>query len=243
LGAKPVCPLNSLDVKRIRPGMRDIDVVQRDPKQAGRKLPHQLPRDVDGELIWAGKIARVIRKLGDRELQYFGHLAQFHFTAAEFRRIERRFVVIAKQMLILRFTSRRKRRGEQTLGKNYTSPQTLSVQPVPALANPIESVAGSNDPGIRCRPLQILAEVFENRGMIRRDRRKVVEGFVNACRETRGGNVMAENAAIDDLCKEGGLRNQLVQKVRNVFLPFRHKGFFIASTSAESYDYGLLRAR
>ena len=32
--------------------MCDVDIVQRDPQKAGRYLPHQLARDINGEFVW-----------------------------------------------------------------------------------------------------------------------------------------------------------------------------------------------
>ena len=62
LAAQPIGSLDGIDVERISAGMRNIDIVQRDPEQARRELTHQLPGNVDREFIrttrlraWAAK--------------------------------------------------------------------------------------------------------------------------------------------------------------------------------------------
>src|SRR6185437_7282850 len=146
-------------------------------------------------------------------------------------------------MLVLRLAGRAERRRQEPLRKNHARTQSLAVRPVATLANAIEAIAGSNHPGIRRGPLQILAKVFENRGMVRRHGGEVVEGFVDAGSETCCSHVVAEHAAVDHLREESRLRDQFVQKVRDILLSFRHKGFFVASAAAEGDDHSLFRTR
>jgi len=61
--------------------MSDIDVVHRDPQQAGRHLPHQLPNDVHRKLIGARQCARVGFEVVDRELQDVFQLPQLELSA------------------------------------------------------------------------------------------------------------------------------------------------------------------
>ena len=87
--------------------------------------------------------------------------------------------------------------------------------------------------------MQVLAEVLENSGMFGRDRGKVVERFVGSGRETCGGNVMAEDTAINDLREEGRLRNHLAQEVRDVLLTLGRKSLLVSRATAEGDDYYL----
>ena len=106
-----------------------------------------------------------------------------------------------------------------------------------AFANPVESVAGRDYPRIRRGTLQILAEVFEDSGIFRRHRGKVVEGLINARRQTRRGHIMAEDAAIDNLAEERRARHQLTQQVLNVLLAVGREGFIIPGAATErDYD-------
>ena len=52
--AEAVGAADAVDVERVRSGVRDVDIVHGDPEQAGRDLPHQVARDVDGKLVGAG---------------------------------------------------------------------------------------------------------------------------------------------------------------------------------------------
>src|SRR3984893_16145652 len=69
LRAETVRPPDAIDVKRICPGVSDVDVVQSDPQQARRELTHQLARNVDRELIRAGQALRMRPKVVKRELE------------------------------------------------------------------------------------------------------------------------------------------------------------------------------
>ena len=76
-GAEAVGAPDAVDIEREGAGMGDVDVVQRDPEQAGRELAHQLLRDVDGEFVGAGEAAGVGGEIVHGELENFGHLAEF----------------------------------------------------------------------------------------------------------------------------------------------------------------------
>ena len=56
--------------------MGDIDIVHSDPQQAGRKLVHQLPGNVDRKLIRTAQAARVGRKIGDGDFEHLRYLVQ-----------------------------------------------------------------------------------------------------------------------------------------------------------------------
>ena len=106
-----------------------------------------------------------------------------------------------------------------------------------AFANPVETVAGSDYPGIGGWALQIFAKVFEHRGRLRRHRRKIIERFIHAGRETRGRHVVAQNSAIHDLREEACLRDEFAHQVRNIFLAFGRECFLIAGTATKGDDH------
>src|SRR4051812_11535590 len=84
----------------------------------------------------------------------------------------------------------------------------------------------------------MLAEILEDRRVLRRKRSKVINGLVHACGEARGRHVVTENSPIHYLCKEGRLRDQLPHHVWDVVLPFRSKRLLVASAATErDYDY------
>src|SRR6266853_6181926 len=120
------------------------------------------------------------------------------------------------------------------LWQDHSGAQTGPVQAVTALADAVESVAGSDNPGIRRGAFQILAKILENGRRLWRLRRKVIECFINAGSKARCRNIMAEDAMIHHLCEEARLRNQLVHQVRNILLPFRRKRFLIPRASTKS---------
>ena len=111
-----------------------------------------------------------------------------------------------------------------------------------ALANAVETVAGSHNPGIRARTLQVFAEILEHRGVFRRDSGEVIEGLVDAGDQAGGGHVVAQDSPIDDLGEESRLRNEFAHQVRNVFLTFRRKRLLVPRPAAErdDHDFSLL---
>src|SRR3984957_20211226 len=130
--------------------------------------------------------------------------------------------------------------GEQTLGQDHPCTHSSSVREVAALANKAESIAGSNHPGIGCRAAQILAEVFEDRWIVRGNGGEVVEGFVRPRYQACSRNIMTQDPSIDYLGEERALGNELVQEMRDVFLSIGHESFFIASSSSKGNDDCLL---
>lgn len=123
--------MNAFDMERVSARMRDVYIVQRDPEQAGGKLAHELLRDVDGELVGAGEAARMGREIGDGELQQLGHFVKLDLIAAELRRIERGFVVVTKQVFVLRFAGGRQCSSEQAFGQNDSGAEAGTVARLP----------------------------------------------------------------------------------------------------------------
>ena len=128
------------------------------------------------------------------------------------------------------------RSGEQMLGENHSRARTVAVRSMAALADAIETIAGSHDPCIRRGTLQILAEVLEYRRVFRRERRKVVDRFVDARRQARRRDVVPQNSAIDYLREKRRLRNKISHQARDILLPLRRERLLIARPAAESND-------
>src|SRR5947207_4005448 len=164
----------------------------------------------------------------DGELQHHSQLLQFKFAASEFRSVERGLIVITEQMLVVGAAT-----GscscQKMLRQNHFRAKSRAVGSVAAFSNAIEPVAGSDDPGIGGRSLQILAEIFEDGWVFRGKGSKIVDCFVDASRQAGGCDVVAQDSAIDHLGEEGRLRNKFAHQVRNVFLAFGSEGFLVAA--------------
>ncbi len=98
--AEPIGPLNGFEIQRVTAGVRDIDIVQRDPEQAGREFLHQLAGDEDGEFIGACQAFGMCGEVGNGQLQDVSDLMQGQAVTGEFRSIQGRFVVVPKKVLI-----------------------------------------------------------------------------------------------------------------------------------------------
>jgi len=107
---------------------------------------------------------------------------------------------------------------------------------IAACSDAMKAVARRDDPRIRRAPLQILSKVFENRGVFRRDSRKVVESFLAPRRQACRGDIVAKNSSIDNLRKKGRLRDQLANEAGDILLPLRRKGFLVTCAAAKSDD-------
>src|ERR1700685_4459101 len=108
-------------------------------------------------------------------------------------------------MLVLRFARGRQRRSKQAFRQNDSGAESRTIGAVAALADAIEPVAGRNYPSVRCRPVQVPAEIFENGRVFGRNGGEVVEGFVDACRQARSGYIMTQDSAIHHLREDRGL--------------------------------------
>src|SRR3954463_10132073 len=105
---------------------------------------------------------------------------QLFAIARQFRSIERRFVVVAQQVFVLVSVIGLECRGKQPFRQNDARPESLAVGAMPALTNASKAVAGSDDPGIRDRALEVLTKIFEDRGILRRNIREIIERLVNS---------------------------------------------------------------
>src|ERR1700722_580101 len=74
--------------------------------------------------------------------------------------------------------------------------------------------------------------------MFRRQRSKIVDRFIDAGSQARGGNVVAEDSAVHDLCKERRLRDEVAHQMRNVDLTFGRESLLIPRSATErDHDY------
>src|ERR1700733_16318553 len=126
--------------------------------------------------------------------------------------------------------------GQQALGQDHAGTHSSSVGGVATLADQAEAIAGSDNPGIGCGAMQLLAEIFKDGWVVGRDGGEVVESFVGPGYQACGRDIVTENPPIDYLGEERALRNELTQEMRDVFLPIGHEGLFISSASAKGND-------
>src|ERR1035438_5905537 len=101
------------------------------------------------------------------------------------------------------------------LGKDDRSTGSRAIRAAIAFANAVEPITGRDNPCIGRPALQVLAEVFEDRGMLGGNGGKVIEGFIDAGCEAGRGNVVAEYSLIGNVGEEARLRNELVEQVGN----------------------------
>ena len=95
-------------------------------------------------------------------------MLQLKLAASQFGRVEGRFIVVTQQMLVVTAANWHCR-FQQVLGQDHPGSQASTVRTVIAFANAIESVAGRNYPGIGGWALQVLAEIFEQGWVFRRE--------------------------------------------------------------------------
>src|SRR5580704_15585782 len=103
-------------------------------------------------------------------------------------------------------------------GKNYTGSKARTVGFVAALTDEVEAITRRDDPSVVSRAFQILAEILENSRMFWGNGREVVECFIYACRQTRGCDIVSQNALIYDLSKKCSPWNEFIKKMRNISL-------------------------
>src|SRR5947208_10251382 len=122
------------------------------------------------------------------------------------------------------------------LRQNDFGAEAGTVGAVLALANAVEAVAGGDHPGAGGGTVQIFAEILEDCGMFGWNCRKVVECFVDAGCQACGRHIVAQYSLIHHLSEETRLRSQLVEHVRDIFLPFGGERLLISSSSAKGND-------
>ena len=185
--------------------MRDVDVVHGDPKQAGRLLAHQAPRDVHGEFVRAGDGEGVGFEVVDRELEDHLQLLQFKFAARQLRGVERGFVVVVEQMVVVGGCCRTWRRSSRCLGSTTRAPKPWPKEREslsPMRLKPLLGATTQASDGGRLRSLRKYSKTV---GMIGRDGGKVVEGLVDAGGQAGGGDIVAQDSLVHDLGEEAAL--------------------------------------
>lgn len=167
---------------------------------------------------------------------------QIDVAAALDGRGQRRFVIVAQQMLVFAATVAQSS-VQQPLRKDHAGTGTFAVGSMTTLTNAIEAVTWGNHPGVAHGPLQIAPKVLENGWEVGRDGGEIIEGLVDTGCKTGSGYIVSENAAVDYTGEESSLRDQLIQEMLNILLTILSKGFIVAGTSAEGNDYGFRRTR
>src|SRR5215471_953147 len=215
--------------------MSNINVVHGYPQQAWRKLPYQLAYDVHREFIGTRQCSRMRPEIIHGQLQDPLHLLELKRAPPEFGSRQWSFIAVTQQMPIIRAAGRRC--AQQIFRQNHSRARSWTEAAMTAFPNAIETIAGSNHPCIRGRPLEVFAEIFKYRGRFWRKRSKIVDGLIHASRQASGSDVVSQDPAIDHLGKKCRLRNQFSHQMGDILLPLRSKSFLIARTSTESNDH------
>lgn len=162
-------------------------------------------------------------------------------NGAGWRRVEqRRLVVVAKHVLSERSAGAAAHRSRrQVLWQNHARSEAYAVKSVIAFADPAKAVAWGHHPRVVNGPLQISPKIFEDCRVLWPGDCKVVESLIDASSQACCRNIVPNNAAMNDLGVERGLRNQFAQQMWNVRLAFRPKRLSIACTAAEGDDHRL----
>src|SRR5712691_1625272 len=129
------------------------------------------------------------------------------------------------------------------LRQNDAGAEARPVRAVIAFSNAVEAVAGSDHPRVSRRPLQILAKILKDGGMLWRQRSKIVDRLVDASGQTCRSHIMPQNSAVHNLRKKRGLRNKLPHQVRNIFLPLGRKSLLVPRSAPKRDDNNLLFLR
>ena len=74
--------------------------------------------------------------------------------------------------------------------------------------------------------------------MFWRDSGEVVEGLVDAGGQAGGGDVVTQDALVDNMGEETRLGYQFLEQVRNIFPALGGEGFLVAGTAPEGDDDG-----
>ena len=105
-----------------------------------------------------------------------------------------------------------------------------------ALADALEADTGGNHPDIGGGPVQVSAEILEDRRVLRWGGNEVVDDLVDAGRQAGVGDVVTQNAPVYYLSEESGLGQQLGKQVRNVLVAVGHERFVVPSATTKRND-------
>ena len=167
-GTQPVGAADGIHIQRKRPGVGDVDVVQRDPQQARRELPHDPARDEHRQLV--GTLPGSARSQGSprRTLSTSPSTALISMFWPCFR-LGTTAIRSCRAAAIR--NQRARPRAPPTPGAAWAI-RHWRPDPVRTYNGGFRRCARSrcslrSRPGVRRRPVQALAEVLEDRRMLR----------------------------------------------------------------------------
>ena len=105
-GTAAIGAVDRVHIKRISPGMSDIDVVQGDPNRVGRSSCMSRLRDVDRQLVRIAKFAHVSDEVCNRELQESPPSRYDARRTAAAQGLDRCLVIVLQVPVIRRFFAR-----------------------------------------------------------------------------------------------------------------------------------------
>ena len=131
--------------------MRDIDVVECDPEQAGRNLRHKLTCHEGGEFVGTLKISCVRHKIAYRKLQDVSRAMEFRFVHADLGSEQRSLVIVPQEVFVVEMGATRHGAREKLLGQQYLCSEVRPILAAVAAPDAVEAVARSNYPRVRRR--------------------------------------------------------------------------------------------
>ena len=148
-----------------------------DPQQAGSHVGALMPRDVNGKFVGTREVSAWALKSFTESFALFPIAAIRFRCLRQFRGVNGFRSCRAADACIV--CPPQTYRRNSCLGRITPAPDPRHNHGA-ALSDTVKSVARSDHPGVRGRALQILAKVFEDRGMIRRHRSEIVQCFINS---------------------------------------------------------------
>ena len=128
---------------------------KRNPQEAGSELSHDPAGNEDRQLVGTLEVPRAREEIGDRDLQQARQPLHFDFLVPRFRLIQRGFVVVVQQGLVVGARAGGHGCGQQALGQNHVGAQARAVGGMAALANALEADARGDHPGIGRGTLEV----------------------------------------------------------------------------------------
>ena len=139
----------------------------------GASFAHELTGDVDGELVGAARAAGVRYEIVDGELEHISSCCSSNSLPPMCGCVERRFVVVAEQVAVVAGCAGRQAAVSRCFGKDdpraSAGPVARDASLSPMRLKPL---LGATTQASFGGPLQIFAEVFKDRGIVRVGRRR-----------------------------------------------------------------------
>src|SRR5260370_42644564 len=104
---------------------------------------------------------------------------ELHLIPPDVGGVQRIFIVVAQEMVVVVSVVRGESRRQQAFRKNHASAQTVAVQTGSALSDAVKAVGGRNHPCIQTGAFRVLSKLLEDSGFVEWGSRKIVERLVH----------------------------------------------------------------